>query len=121
MRTADVQHLHTPVVAVARRDADIFALVEGLHPTPATGGQPRVAALDLIAELETFDRGWYAGPCGWVDAQGNGDFVVALRSALVRGDEATLYAGAGIVAGSDPRREYEETALKLRAMLWALE
>ncbi len=120
-RTADLQHLHTPFAAVARPNADIFDFIQQLHPTAATGGAPREAALSLIEETETFDRGWYAGPCGWIDARGNGELAVAIRSALIEGNEATLYAGSGIVAGSDPGREYEETALKLRTMLWALQ
>jgi isochorismate synthase len=117
---ANVHHLYTPVSALALPGQDIFEFVERLHPTPATGGQPREAALELIAKYETFDRGWYAGPCGWVDAGGNGEFVVAIRSALVEGGEATLYAGCGIVAGSEPAREYDESIVKLRAMLMAL-
>ena len=117
---ANVHHLYTPVSAMALPGHDVFEFVESLHPTPATGGYPREAALKLIPKYETFDRGWYAGPCGWVDAAGNGEFVVAIRSALVEGDHATLYAGCGIVAGSDPGREYEESDVKLQAMLWAL-
>jgi isochorismate synthase len=119
--TADVQHLHTPVAAVAHAGASIFDFVRALHPTPATGGYPREAALQRIAAIERFDRGWYAGPIGWLDAAGNGEVAVALRSALVEGETATLYAGAGIVAGSDPGREFDETGLKMKAMLWALQ
>ncbi len=121
MQTADLQHLHTAFTAVARPATDIFDFIQQLHPTPATGGSPREPALSLIDETETFDRGWYAGPCGWIDAKGNGDIAVAIRSALIEGNHATLYAGSGIVAGSDPAREHEETALKLRTMLWALQ
>jgi isochorismate synthase len=117
---ANVHHLYTPVAALALPGHDIFEFVERLHPTPATGGQPREAALELIGKYETFDRGWYAGPCGWVDGGGNGEFVVAIRSALVEGEDATLYAGCGIVVGSDPSREYDESVVKLRAMLTAL-
>jgi isochorismate synthase EntC len=83
-------------------------------------GLPRGRSLCLIREQERFSRGWYAGPIGWLDGRGDGEFAVALRSALVRGDEALLYAGCGIVAGSDPEREYEESRIKLEAMLWAL-
>ncbi|HXH21121.1 MAG TPA: isochorismate synthase [Dehalococcoidia bacterium] len=117
---ANVHHLYTPVSALALPGQDIFEFVERLHPTPATGGQPREAALELIERYEAFDRGWYAGPCGWVDAGGNGEFVVAIRSALAEGEQVTLYAGCGIVAGSDPGREYEESNVKLQAMLSAL-
>ena len=120
-QTADLQHLHTPLSAVAKPGSDIFDFIQQLHPTPATGGFPRQAALSFIEETESFDRGWYAGPCGWIDSRGNGDIAVAIRSALIEENQATLYAGSGIVAGSDPGREYEETALKLRTMLWALQ
>ncbi len=119
-RTADVQHLHTPITAVAKPGIELFDLVERLHPTPAMGGYPREAAVAKIGELESFDRGWYAAPVGWVDAGGNGDFAVAIRSALIEGNQARLYAGNGIVEGSDAVKEFEETELKLRAMLWAL-
>ena len=116
----NVQHLHTPVVGAVNGERHVLELVERLHPTPATGGLPTRAALPLIRSYEKFDRGWYAGPVGWVDGRGGGEFVVAIRSALLGGNQALLYAGCGIVAGSDPEREYEESCLKLRPMLWAL-
>ena len=75
-----------------------------LHPTPAVGGEPWPKAAAAIADLEAMDRGWYAGPVGWMDATEDGEFCVALRSALLRDREAHLYAGVGVVAGSDPRR-----------------
>lgn len=120
LRMPNVQHLHTSVEGVVNGERDILELAGRLHPTPAAGGLPREAALPRIRSYETFDRGWYAGPVGWVDGRGGGEFVVAIRSALLRGSEALLYAGCGIVAGSDPEREYEESCLKLRPMLWAL-
>lgn len=116
----NVQHLHTPVVGAVNGELNVLELVERLHPTPATGGLPTSAALPLIRSYENFDRGWYAGPVGWVDGRGGGEFAVAIRSALLGGNQALLYAGCGIVAGSDPEREYEESCLKLRPMLWAL-
>lgn len=116
----NVQHLHTPIRGTLVGGANVLELAERLHPTPAAGGLPRHAALSLIRRYEPFDRGWYAGPLGWIDGQGNGEFAVAIRSALIRGREAHLYAGCGIVAGSDPEREYAESCLKLRPMLWAL-
>jgi len=119
-RTASVQHLHTPIEATTGAATHVLDLVAALHPTPATAGLPRERALCLIRRHEGFSRGWYAGPIGWIDARGDGDFAVALRSALVHGDAASLYAGCGIVAGSDPDREYDESSLKLEAMLWAL-
>ncbi|MBL8046440.1 MAG: chorismate-binding protein, partial [Anaerolineales bacterium] len=90
------------------------------HPTPAVGGRPREAALKFIREHEKLDRGWYAAPVGWVDHRGQGEFAVALRSALLRGNRATLFAGCGIMADSDPEREYAESNLKLKPMLNAL-
>ncbi len=96
-------------------------MVDRLHPTPAVGGLPRGEALQLIREIEAMDRGWYAGPIGIVDRWGDGDFGVAIRSALVGEGEALLYAGAGIVAGSDPSQEHAETELKLKPMLTALQ
>jgi isochorismate synthase len=120
LRMPNVQHLHTPVRGTLRGQTSILELVERLHPTPAAGGLPREAALPLIRRYEPFGRGWYAAPVGWLDALGDGEFAVAIRSALIRGQEALLYAGCGIVAASDPDREYAESCLKLRPMLWAL-
>lgn len=120
LRIPNVQHLYTPIEGQLSQRRHILELVERLHPTPAAGGLPRDAALSLIRRYEPFDRGWYAGPAGWVDGRGEGEFAVAIRSALIRGQEAFLYAGCGIVAGSDPEREYAESCLKLRPMLWAL-
>jgi isochorismate synthase len=91
-----------------------------LHPTPAVAGSPTAAALALIDDLEPFDRGAYAGPVGWVDASGDGEFAIALRCALLHGDRATLYAGAGIVRESDPSAELDETERKFLAFLEAL-
>jgi isochorismate synthase len=120
MRVPNVQHLYTPVEATLRGDAGVLDLAAQLHPTPAVGGVPTSAALDAIREHEPFDRGWYAGPIGWMDAGGNGEFAVAIRSGLVRGGEARLYAGCGIVRDSAPAREWEESLMKLRPMLCAL-
>jgi menaquinone-specific isochorismate synthase len=120
-RLATVQHLRTPISAELAGDEHVLSLVEALHPTPAVGGLPPDAALETIRETETFDRGWYAAPVGWFDASGNGTFAVAIRSALARGDAATVFAGAGIVADSDPDREWDEVQLKYRPMLDELE
>ncbi len=117
---ANVQHLHTPISAVLPPGTHILDLVERLHPTPAVGGTPRDPALAAIARLEPFDRGLYAGPIGWVDHRGGGEFFVGLRSALIDGRTATTYAGAGIVAGSDPEKEFAETELKFKALIEAL-
>lgn len=115
-----VQHLVTPMEGVLRDETGILALAEQLHPTPAVGGEPRDAALALIAEHEGFDRGWYAGPVGWLGADGDGELMVALRCGLVEGQRATLFAGCGIVADSDPAREWEESRMKLRPVVSAL-
>jgi menaquinone-specific isochorismate synthase len=120
-RLSTVAHLATTIRARLRDPStsalDVAAL---LHHTPAVAGVPREAALAAIAELEGFDRGLYAGPVGWVDARGDGDWAVALRSATLDGTRARLVAGAGIVAGSDPDAEWDETESKLAAMRSAL-
>lgn len=115
-----VQHLVTPIRGRLRDETGLLALAGELHPTPAVGGAPHDAALALIADHEGFDRGWYAGPVGWLGADGDGELMVALRCALVSGTEATLFAGCGIVADSDPVTEWEESRLKLRTMTAAL-
>jgi len=120
LRLPNVQHLYTPVEGRVRAGVGVLDLVARLHPTPAVGGYPHDAALRFIREREGLDRGWYAGPIGYVDRDSEGEFAVALRSALLRGDEATLFAGCGIVADSRPSDEYTETRLKLRPMLGAL-
>ena len=120
LRMPNVQHLHTPVAGTLSDDRHVLDLVARLHPTPASGGVPQQAARSLIRSYESFDRGWYAGPVGWIDGRGGGEFVVAIRSALLREQETLLYAGCGIVAGSNPEREYQESCLKLEPMLWAM-
>ncbi|GAB4213932.1 MAG: isochorismate synthase [Roseiflexaceae bacterium] len=120
MRLPNVQHLFTPVTGRAAPGVSVLDLVARLHPTPAVGGSPRGDALGLIRASEPTERGWYAAPLGWIDAHGEGEFAVALRSGLLHGATATLYAGCGIVAASDPEREYAESQLKLRPMLSAL-
>lgn len=115
-----VVHLLTPIEGELREREHVLHLVEKLHPTPAVGGVPRPDALAWLAEHEPDERGWYAGPIGWFDAAGDGEFAVALRSGLIDGPRAHLYVGAGIVAESEPEGEYQETALKLRTLLVAL-
>ncbi len=118
---ANVQHLGTMVEGHLSDPApSVLELVEALHPTPAVGGDPRDAAIALIARLEPGDRGRYAGPVGWVDGAGNGRWAVGIRSAELTGTEARLWAGVGIVADSDPEAELEETRAKAQAMLGAL-
>ena len=120
LRMAGIQHLQTPIEGTAAPGVDLLDALLTMHPTPAVGGSPREPALEAIARLEGMDRGWYAGPIGWMDMNGEGAFAVALRSALLRDREALLYAGAGIVAGSDPDRELAEAELKLHPLLEAL-
>lgn len=118
VRLPTVSHLATRVRGrLAAPAPSVLSLAGRLHPTPAVGGLPRPAALAAISALEGFDRGLYAGPVGWVDARGEGEWAVALRGAELDGSRARLVAGAGIVAGSDPDAEWAETEAKLRAML----
>jgi menaquinone-specific isochorismate synthase len=117
---ANVQHLHLPISANLPADVHILDLVARLHPTPAVGGTPREPAVAAIARLEPFARGLYGGPQGWVDHRGGGEFFVGIRSALIDGHTATVYAGAGIVAGSVPEKEFAETELKFKALVEAL-
>lgn len=114
-----VHHLHTAVHARLRAGHSILQVVAELHPTPAVGGAPRNTALRFIREHEKMDRGWYAGPIGWLQRE-RGEFAVALRSALIIGQDASLFAGCGVVADSDPDQEYAESELKLRPIQTAL-
>jgi isochorismate synthase len=114
-RLEGVQHLATPITGTT--SARLLRLAAALHPTPAVGGVPREEALASIRAAEGFDRGWYAGGVGWADGDGDGEVTVALRGALVQEAAAILYAGAGVVAGSDPSAEAAETDLKLGAVL----
>jgi menaquinone-specific isochorismate synthase len=116
----NVHHLHTPIRGELRRGVHVLDLVAALHPTPAVGGVPRSAALEWLAAHEPHDRGWYAGAVGWFDAAGDGAFSVGIRAGLLGPDHADLYAGAGIVEGSDPDLELAEVHVKLRPMLAAL-
>ncbi len=112
----NVQHLFVDVEAELPEGLHLLDLVAALHPTPAVGGTPREAAVGRIREHESFDRGLYAGPIGWLNAKGEGEFLVGIRSALVDGEKAQLYAGVGVVEGSIPEREHLETDLKFQAL-----
>jgi menaquinone-specific isochorismate synthase len=114
-----VHHLHTGVTGKLRGGNSLLELVGRLHPTPAVGGTPRDAALAFIRANEKLDRGWYAAPIGWVGGD-RGEFAVALRSGVITGSDATLFAGCGIVADSNPERELEESVLKLQPMQTAI-
>jgi isochorismate synthase len=115
-----VQHLVTGISGTVPEGRGLLALGERLHPTPAVGGEPRDVALALLDEHEGFDRGWYAGPVGWLGADGDGELCVALRCGIVDRTRATLFAGCGIVADSDPDLEWEESRIKLRSVISAL-
>lgn len=111
-----LHHLRVPISGVLKKSMHVLELVEALHPTPAVGGWPQAAATQFIDENEP-SRGWYAGPIGWFDPSGDGEFAVAIRSALLSGNQATLWTGCGIVAGSRAEDEWTETAWKQRTML----
>ena len=120
LKTKNIQHLYTPVKGFMKAGNSLLSMVERLHPTPALGGFPKESAIDKIRELEPMHRGWYAAPIGWFDHEDNGEFVVAIRSGLIEGNKAALFAGCGIVEESDPKSEYFETKIKLKPMLSAL-
>ncbi|OJT17656.1 isochorismate synthase [Archangium sp. Cb G35] len=115
----NVVHLRTGIRAELREGVGVAELVAALHPTPAVGGTPRERALEFLVEHEALDRGWYAGPVGWV-GPGRAHQMVALRSARIKGSQARLFVGAGIVAGSSAEAEWRETEMKSLAMLRAL-
>lgn len=117
VKVKNIQHLATPIRAQLTEPRPVIELAGLLHPTPAVGGEPWPEAGEAIKALEGFDRGWYTGGVGWMDQLEDGEFHVALRSALVTGDTARLFAGAGIVADSDPASELAETETKLEALL----
>ena len=119
-RLRTVLHLRTLIQGKLRDKSHVLQLAQRLHPTPAVAGVPTSAAIDFIAKHEPDPRGWYAGPVGWFDASGDGRFVVALRSGLIAGAHAELYAGAGVVRDSNAPSEFAETRWKLAALLGAL-
>lgn len=117
---ARIQHLETKIAATPPDGLSLMEILGSLHPTPAVCGIPREVALAVLTENELFDRGWYAGPVGWLDSEGRGVFVPALRSAVLCNGSWRLFAGAGIVAGSDPLAEWEETEIKFQPVLRAM-
>jgi menaquinone-specific isochorismate synthase len=117
LKLPNIQHLHTPIQAKMPNDLHILDVLAELHPTPAVGGQPKDVTCHKIRNYENFERGLYAAPIGWIDCQGNGEFAVAIRSALLGRYHGRLFAGAGIVADSDPHKESEEVKLKLRVLM----
>lgn len=121
LRVANIQHLRTPINGKLHHSEDVLTVVAVLHPSPAVGGSPRAEAVAAIDRLEGIDRGWYAGPIGRLGLDGDGEFAVGLRSGLIRGSTARFYAGAGIVQGSNPEREYAETETKFRPLREAVD
>ncbi len=115
-RLSGLQHLETQINGRLLRPGGILELVERLHPTPAVGGLPYVQSAAWLVREEDMERGWYAAPIGWMTAAGDGTFAVGIRSGLVKDNVAHAFVGAGIVSGSDPRAEWDETELKLRAL-----
>lgn len=120
LKLSNIQHLWTPIQAQVPSDLHLLDILAELHPTPAVAGLPREIACQEIRRYEAFERSLYAAPLGWIDYQGNGEFVVGIRSAIIEGNKARLFAGAGIVAGSDPDKELAEIQLKFQALLKAL-
>ena len=120
LRFKNIQHLHTPLQAQLQTPIGILPVIERLHPTPAMGGVPQEASMAFIRKTEPVTRGWYAAPIGWINHRLDGAFGVAIRSAVTQNERAWLYAGAGIVADSQPQKEWDETALKFRPALQAL-
>lgn len=120
LKMRDIQHLYTPVTGKVREEVSLFEIVELLHPTPALGGFPKGEAMEKIRAIEKMDRGFYGSPIGWIDEEGDGEFAVAIRSGLIRGKRAHLFAGCGIVEDSDAESELIETRIKFRPMLSAL-
>ncbi len=120
IKVENIQHLATPIRAQLTEPISVLDLIGALHPTSAVGGEPWPRAKDVIKELEPFDRGWYAGPVGWVDAIEDGEFCVALRCALLQSRNAHCFAGVGVVGDSDPEAELAETEIKLQALFSVL-
>jgi len=116
IRLSQVQHLATPIVGRLKQEINVLSLARQLHPTPAVGGWPRPKAAQYLDTFEPTRRGWYAAPIGWLDAQSDGVLGVAIRSALVTPQLTRAWVGAGIVAASNPEKEWRETDLKLRTI-----
>ena len=121
MPLTHVQHLHTPAAAQVLDGVSLWELMGDLHPTPAVSGTPVGEARMLIRRIERYNRGFFAGACGYIDAAGDGEFSVGLRTGVFDGETGWLYAGCGIVAGSDADAEYDEIGLKLKTILDAFE
>lgn len=114
---SNIRHLYTPIQGMLKRDDGVLSVVKELHPTPALGGDPRDIALRVISESEPIPRGWYGAPVGWIDSNLDGQFSVAIRSAVAQESRVWVYAGVGVVADSIPQKEWDETNWKFRPML----
>lgn len=121
MSLAHVQHFHTPAAARILEGVDLWTMMGNLHPTPATAGAPVGEAKMLLRRVEAYNRGFFAGACGYVDGAGDGEFSVALRTGVFDGEIGYVYAGCGVVEGSEADSEYDETALKFKTALSAFE
>jgi isochorismate synthase len=119
-RVGHLIHLDTPISGRVKDGVLPVEILAALHPTPAVGGVPQRAAIEFISRAEPHSRGWYTGPVGWIDEKGDAEFAVAIRCGVISGKEAFIYAGAGIVADSDPDAEYQETELKAEPLLHSL-
>lgn len=120
-KLTNVQHLYTPIRAQLKKNTTMLEVIDQLHPTPAVGGYPWDDAAPHISKLENFERGWYGSPVGWLNSKGMGEFAVGIRSGLLTEKNIHFYAGCGIVSDSNPAAEWEETNLKLKPMLSALQ
>lgn len=116
-KLSNIQHLQTGIKGRLKEDTSLLDTISSFFPTPAVCGIPRDKTIELISQTENFDRGLFAGLLGWLDCQGNGEFNVTIRSALLKNDQLNLYAGCGIVEGSNPKEEYDEINLKLKPIL----
>lgn len=121
LKLKHVQHLYTPAKAQVMDGVSLYSLMEQLHPTPALSGLPVGEALMSLREIETYNRGFYGGAVGYVDAQDNGEFSVAIRSGVFDGEAGWIYAGCGVIQGSNTREEYDETAMKFQTILSAFQ
>lgn len=117
MENKYIYHLHTPITARLKDEVDVFQLIDAIHPTPAVGGMPKSLAKEYISSHEFGTRGLYAAPVGILEENNNCEFVVSLRSMLIRQRSATLFAGCGIVKASDSEEEFKETSVKFTPML----
>lgn len=116
-KLSNIQHLWTTIKAKLKKEFSLFDILKELHPTPAICGTPWLAARNTILEMEKHDRGMYTGNIGWFNFNGNGEFAVGIRSALLKSDYLYAYAGCGIVEGSEPKTEFEESEIKLKPIL----